>query len=63
MCATSSDGIHRIELSSLPSLRRLMPPEMATPRNEYNRKNLEIAMASDPKTLAIDEIEVFEMHG
>ena len=32
-------------------------------RNEYNRKNLEIAMASDPKTLAIDEIEVFEMHG
>lgn len=32
-------------------------------RNEYNRKNLEIAMAAEPNVLAIDEIEVFEMHG
>ena len=35
MCATSSDGIHRVDVSgghaSPPSLRSLMPPELAAP--------------------------------
>ncbi len=41
MCMTSSDGIHRIDESrshaGLPSLRGLMPPEIATPHQLYRR--------------------------